>query len=475
MYKKQSGQLSFEDFDQPMGLHMNPNNRWIKKAEMIPWAELEPLYANLFRNKKGNVAKPFRMAFGALIIQTEFDFSDEETVAQIQENPYLQFFIGLPGYQEEKPFDSSTMVYFRKRLSPEILQEINEKILAYHESLVEEDSSDDDDDDSSSNNKGTLMLDATCAPSNVKYPQDVDLLNDARKHTENLIDELCQTHKLKKPRTNRKQAREDYLVYAKRKKRPRKFRRQQMKKQLSYVTRNMKSIDRFLEKGIQLTTAQQKDYETIQKIMTQQKYMLDQNVDSVPNRIISYHQPFLRPIVRGKAKTPTEFGPKIDLSQSNGFVRMERVSFDAFNESTDLPSAVERYYERTGYYPKRVLVDQIYRTKDNLNYCKDRGIRVSGPKLGRPKKNPDPQEKVIAYQDEVDRIQIEREISLAKRKHGLSLIRAKLAETTLSVVHLSIISLNLSKIQRDSLRFILRIFSNLPFSKKFGRFFSVSF
>lgn len=116
------------------------------------------------------MAKPFRMAFGALIIQAEFDYSDEETVAQIQENFYLQFFIGLPGYQEEKSFDSSTMVYFRKRLSPEILQEINEKILAYHESLVEEDSSDENDDDSSSNNKGTLMLDATCAPSNVKYP-----------------------------------------------------------------------------------------------------------------------------------------------------------------------------------------------------------------------------------------------------------------------------------------------------------------
>ncbi|WP_259749990.1 transposase, partial [Lactococcus lactis] len=110
-------QLAFEDFNQPIGLKMNPSNRWIQKAELIPWAELEKDYAKNFRNKKGNVAKPFRMAFGALLIQKEYSYSDEETVLQIQENPYLQFFIGLPGYQDAKPFDASTMVYFWKQLA----------------------------------------------------------------------------------------------------------------------------------------------------------------------------------------------------------------------------------------------------------------------------------------------------------------------------------------------------------------------
>ena len=99
MYKSQEySQLSFEDFDQPLGLKMDPTNRWIQKAAVIPWTVLEKDYAKLFLNKKGNIAKPFRMAFGALLIQTEYQWSDEETVAQIQENPYLQFFIGLPGY-----------------------------------------------------------------------------------------------------------------------------------------------------------------------------------------------------------------------------------------------------------------------------------------------------------------------------------------------------------------------------------------
>lgn len=110
-------QTSFLDFNQPMGLHMNPENRWIKMADMIPWNVFEKKYKHLFKSKTGNVAKPLRMALGALIIQTRFQFSDRELVQQITENPYLQYFIGLPGYQEAPPFDASTLVLFRKRIS----------------------------------------------------------------------------------------------------------------------------------------------------------------------------------------------------------------------------------------------------------------------------------------------------------------------------------------------------------------------
>ena len=87
-------QHSFLDFNQPMGLHMNPDNRWVRLADRIPWDEFEVKYAKLFPSDTGNVAKPLRMALGALIIQTKFQFSDRELVEQIAENPYLQYFIG---------------------------------------------------------------------------------------------------------------------------------------------------------------------------------------------------------------------------------------------------------------------------------------------------------------------------------------------------------------------------------------------
>ncbi len=109
---------------------MNPENRWIKMADRIPWDEFETTYASLFPSHKGNVAKPLRMALGALLIQTKFQYSDRELVEQIKENPYLQYFIGLPGYQEEAPFDASTLVLFRKRISAKMLMEVNKYLLA---------------------------------------------------------------------------------------------------------------------------------------------------------------------------------------------------------------------------------------------------------------------------------------------------------------------------------------------------------
>ena len=130
MYRYSNGQISLVDFKQPVGMNLKEGNRWVKKAQTIPWPEIEKRYAALFTNRKGNAAKPLRLALGACIIQAEYGFSDEETALMIQETPYLQYFCGYPGYDDEKlPFDPSLMVYFRKRLTPEVLGEINEMIV----------------------------------------------------------------------------------------------------------------------------------------------------------------------------------------------------------------------------------------------------------------------------------------------------------------------------------------------------------
>lgn len=134
MYKPADrAQTSFLDFNQPMGLHMNPENRWIQMADKIPWDLFEVKYAGLFPGDTGNVAKPLRMALGSLIIQNRFQYPDRELVEQITENPYLQYFIGLSGYQDTPPFDASTLVLFRKRITADMLCEANEYLLAHKE------------------------------------------------------------------------------------------------------------------------------------------------------------------------------------------------------------------------------------------------------------------------------------------------------------------------------------------------------
>lgn len=188
---------------------------------------------------------------------------------------------------------------------------------------------------------------------------------------------------------------------------------------------------------------------TVFRLYEQQQYMYDNKVHSVENRIVSISQPWIRPIVRGKLNAPVEFGAKLDVSiDSDGYARIEKTSFEAYNESTCLKEAVERFRKRTGHYPERVLADQIYRTRENRGFCKGNGIRLSGPKFGRPNPVTVNADKKLEYQDNTDRIEVEREFSVDKRCCGRGKIVTKLEETQLTSIALSVFVANLFKIQR---------------------------
>jgi hypothetical protein len=451
MYKFPSKQIGLKDFGLPMGVTISPDNRWVKKAELIPWEEIELRYAALFKNRKGNVAKPLRLALGALLIQTQYHYSDVETPLQIQETPCLQYFCGLPEYKDELPFDSSLMVYFRKRLTPEILGEINELIIQKAKEQSKEDSKDDNDKDDSDKsdppNSGTLITDATCAPQNIRYPQDLSLLNEARENLEQMIDEMHDPSEGEKPRTYRKKARKDYLRTARKRNKTGKELHRAIGKQLGYIRRDIATIDRMLDAGRTLKDNRYLRLDTIGKLYEQQLEMHRNHSHRVDDRIVSISQPWVRPIVRGKAKAKCEFGAKLDISVADGFVRLEHTSFDAYNESENLISIIERYRRREGHYPEVVLADGIYRNRVNLQFCKLNGIRLLGKPLGRPKAE-NTTDKKQQRQDETDRVEVERQFSHAKGSFGLGLIRARLKETSETAIALSIIALNIAHIVR---------------------------
>ena len=408
MYRYSNGQISLSDFQQPMGMRLREDNRWVKKAQSIPWDKIEEKYADLFPSETGNVAKPLQLALGACLIQREYGYSDVETVLQIQENPYLQYFCGYAGYDDSKlPFDASSMVHFRKRLTPEVLAQINEMVIQEAQKTEDNDNQDDNKPDGGGNS-GTIIVDATCAPSNIRYPQDVSLLNEARENAEKLLDILHSPTDGKKPRTYRKRARKDYLKYVRCRKHTAKMTRKAIGKQLNYLKRDLAAIDGKLNQEKALNIHQTERLETIRKIYEQQKY---------------------------------------------GWTRLAYRAFDAYNEATKLQEMIENFHKREGHYPSRVLADKIYRNRENLSYCKARGIRLSGPALGRPKKGEE-RNKAQDYRDECERVEVERKFSLGKRKCGMGLVTAKLEETAAHVVALSILLLNLRKIQCAFLQFL---------------------
>ncbi|MGG2201707.1 transposase, partial [Paenibacillus validus] len=170
---------------------------------------------------------------------------------------------------------------------------------------------------------------------------------------------------------------------------------------------------------------------------------------TVEDRIVSLSQPHVRPIVRGKVNAPVEFGAKLAISLVDGYARMEQLSWDNFNESITLKSAVEAYVERHGCYPEAILADQIYRNRENLRYCKEHGIRLSGPSLGRPKKEDD-RDQTLAKKDASCRNAIEGKFGEAKRSYGLGRIRARLRETSETVIALQLLVMNLERKLRFS-------------------------
>lgn len=154
----------------------------------------------------------------------------------------------------------------------------------------------------------------------------------------------------------------------------------------------------------------------------------------------------------------------------NGWTRLECFSFDAYNEAGNLPTMAERFHEREGHYPSRILADKIYRKRENLRFCKEHGIRLSGPALGRPKKD-EARDKTQDFLDECERVEVERRFSLAKRKCGLGRIMTKLRQTIAHSVAMSILVLNLRKIQCALLR-LLALFSLLMLPREKQPLFS---
>ena len=178
--------------------------------------------------------------------------------------------------------------------------------------------------------------------------------------------------------------------------------------------------------------------------------MYETKTHSIPDRIVSISQPYVRPIVRGKSKAMTEFGAKISASVIDGKVILDRLSWDAYNESEDLKPAVERYKERFGYYPESVNGDKIYWNMTNRKYLNDLNIDLyGGSPLGRPSKSKTPQEKKHHKKESVKRNRIEGMFGLGKRRYGLALVMAKTRKTSESWIAMVIFVMNVAAVYRD--------------------------
>jgi hypothetical protein len=493
-----SKQLTIAEFDWPFDTALDKHNRWVTLSECIPWDELAESYYQGFATDRGRPMKDARLVIGAVIIKHKLCLSDVETVQQIQENPYLQFFVGLPGYQTAEPFASSLFVEIRKRMGEAVFEGFHRAIIAAHEGQkpvkpepatptesqvgVKPEVASSEDTSMTSPvetqapanseptvpaHQGQLILDATVVEQAIRFPTDLSLLNEAREFSEQIIDTLCAHLKVEqKPRTYREKARSAYLGIAKQKRPGGKTLRRGIKQQLQYLRRNLRHIEQLLSaipEGTPLPLPRWLLYRywVIQQLYQQQWDMYQNKTHRCDHRIVSISQPYVRPIVRGKLNKPVEFGAKLSVSLTgDGLAHVDHLRWDAFHEGLDLVAQVEAYLARYGHYPEKVLADPIYGTRHNRDYLKQRGIHFAGKPLGRPKQETDEnreqlkQAKEQRRQDYLRRIPIEGKFGQGKNGYRLNYIRAKRANTSFAWINSIFLVMNLLILAR--IFFVLR-------------------
>ena len=494
-------QLILSGFETPFDQQLTRENRWVKLAHSIPWDRLVKYYDDLFPSKEGRPPISGRVILGAVIIKHMGDLSDRETIAQIQENPFLQYFLGYSSFTNEEPFSDTLFVEIRKRLSIDLLGKINEVIALYCIEMqqaklqqqkkpenkkqktppIQNDSTQNnneipeseikvapaeeimeqkDEPPSAKKNKGKLLVDATVAPQNITFPTDLKLLNAARKKSEQLIDILYNPilHGKIKVRTYRKVARKCFLNSAKKKRKTAKEIYKVNGQQLRFLKRNLAHINVLLSayKKFPLKHKDQKYLMVLHCVYEQQEEMHQSRTHRIDYRIVNIHQPHVRPIVRGKENAKTEFGSKVQMSLVSGFTFIDHLSWEAFNEGGYLIDSVKKYKSRFGFYPAEVLADQIYCTRENRKQLKLLDIKLIAKPLGRPSA-----QAVKIHLSPGERNPIEGKFGQGKVAYGLDNVRAKLSVTSTSWIAAIALVLNLVKLTRQALVRLIFFLKNI--------------
>lgn len=465
------GQLTFDDMKGSLE-GLPKTNRWVVLGDTLPWLEFEKLYNKRLNNAdRGADNIPARTVISALIIKHRLNLSDRETIQAIQENPYMQYMCGLTEYTVQPIFDPSLFVTIRKRIT---IEDINAMTLELARKTGENDGVDSEGKGDGGANgvvdrtlPSDLKADATCADAEVRYPTDIDLIEDGSKYIDRMIDKVCGHKGMRKPVTvERQRIRAIYLNVVKRKFRGKGLVKDSITRMLPLLYRDILTLLNLI--GVDDDTygrfniTQKRTIQAVIDMYHQQDEMQRLGTHTCENRIVSIHQPHLRPIVRGKAKAKVEFGAKIGVSIVSGYSFIDRHSWDAYNESSDLTLHINLFEKRFGKSPRRFFGDKIYLSRDNRKILKEKKIQIMGRQLGRPPKNPSAEQIERERTGVSLRNEAEAQFGTSKRGYRANNIRAKLPDTARCWTGMCYFARNLTKFLAELCRAITEICRLIP-------------
>ena len=453
-FKPRYKQLTIEGFRSSLD-GLDKTNRWVWLGDHLPWEEYAKQYGETLHNQRaGAGAKPARMVIGAMIVKHAMRLSDVDTVELIRENPYMQYLCGLEEFTDQPIFDPTLFVDLRKRISEDDINKMTESLLKREQEIKEEAGKHDEnadghppvaavvDEDAAAftdsqgrEHRGELKIDATCADAEVRYPVDVDIIADGCRKMDCFIRRICKKADLAVPYIYYGKARSAYTYLVKMKKKGGKLVKDTIGLMLGCLHKDILTLidltaGEFRNRLDYLRKDQRRVLDAIMKMFYQQQKMYSTGEHRCDDRIISIFQPHVRPIVRGKASAKVEFGAKIGVSIVEGYNFIDHHSWDAYNESSDLQTHIDKYKERFGCLPATIHADKIYMNKANRAILKDLEIKSYSKPLGRPPHDPpSPQRQAAMTRAVGKRNEIECSFGTGKRVYQANDIRAKLPET----------------------------------------------
>jgi IS5 family transposase len=356
-------------FQQPVDLQLQAfyNTPLGQLYQAIPFDDLSKHIPKPKRSLSGKGCKPWfdvKGAIGLQILKSYLRSSDAMLIEQLNGNWQMQMFCGIKLWPHEQIKDKDIVGRWRSYLGKYLDADKMQISCVQHWKPFME-------------HTHVGFSDATVYESYIEYPTDARLLWKSCCDVLEMIKACRKKGKLRISRINHEKRKAQYLSFAKRRKKSKRLSRKTCKWLLKYLQRLIEQLDNLLQKHtLGLSACQANRLRVINKLKEQQWQLHFGKQAKVPDRIVSLHKPYVRPIIRGKEVKPVEFGIKVNMLQVDGISFIEHWSYDNFNEGTRLQSTIhlqQRYFGAC----HQIGADAIYATNANRKYCTENKIATS--------------------------------------------------------------------------------------------------
>ena len=419
----------------PASYHFFKTTKLGKAYQAIPWQQIDQLHQDCYPEKYQKSGRPSKWnpqaKVALLLLKSYTGLSDTKLLERVQTDYAFQYFCSIKLADNERISDPTLLSRIRKEFgNTDFLNRLQILLGKHWKGHMKQ--------------NPTLLMDATCYESHVRYPTDPKLLWECTQQLFDWIQNLCKQLKIRLPRSKFRQVEKAWKAYN--------FRRRKSQVQTRRIKNRLlkllKKLTGLLENLLRHNphySMRERDYSRfaiIKKVYQQQKYMYDHKVNRVPDRIISLAKPYLRPIKRGKETHSTEFGMKAHVIQNDGICFLEHASFAAFNESKRLKSACRLHQEIQGENCEELGADRIYATNENRKYTTSNQVFTGFVQKGRKSEDKTTKSKKQRINKE-RATRMEGKFGHHKQAYGLDKIKARSATSELVWVFFGIMCANM--------------------------------